>query len=274
MSDLPNRAENARRSLVADCARCVGLCCTALPFGRSADFPVDKAAGQPCGNLGADYRCGIHARLRIAGYRGCVSFDCFGAGQLVSQHTFAGSSWRDQPAVAGDMFVAFDVVRQLHELLWYLHEVAGRSAEPLSAQANELIGSITELAELPSAELVGLDPGPARVSTELLLSELSHQVRAGYPNARRARGADLSGADLRGADLRGAHLRGALLIAADLSGADLADADLLGADLRDAQLAGADLSTSLFLTRSQVHSANGDGAASLPAALERPIHWA
>lgn len=26
----------------ADCSRCFGLCCVALPFARSADFAVDK----------------------------------------------------------------------------------------------------------------------------------------------------------------------------------------------------------------------------------------
>ncbi|WP_442277551.1 hypothetical protein [Terrabacter sp. 2YAF2] len=31
------------RRLEADCAQCFGLCCVALPFTRSADFPVDKA---------------------------------------------------------------------------------------------------------------------------------------------------------------------------------------------------------------------------------------
>ncbi|MFD2352498.1 hypothetical protein ACFSTC_29280 [Nonomuraea ferruginea] len=30
--------------LKADCASCSGLCCVALPFSRSADFAVDKAA--------------------------------------------------------------------------------------------------------------------------------------------------------------------------------------------------------------------------------------
>ena len=37
--------------LRADCGSCFGLCCVALPFAASADFAVDKAAGQPCANL-------------------------------------------------------------------------------------------------------------------------------------------------------------------------------------------------------------------------------
>src|SRR5690606_37914114 len=74
--------------LTADCSRCAGLCCVALPFAASADFAVDKAAGTPCGHLQPDFRCGIHDGLREAGYPGCTVFDCFGAGQRVVQVTF------------------------------------------------------------------------------------------------------------------------------------------------------------------------------------------
>jgi len=49
--------------LVADCSRCVGLCCVLLPFQRSADFAFDKAAGEPCRHLDDGHRCRIHASL-------------------------------------------------------------------------------------------------------------------------------------------------------------------------------------------------------------------
>ena len=52
MADRPR----TRVSLVPDCGSCFGLCCVALPFAASADFPVDKPAGQPCGNLRSDFR--------------------------------------------------------------------------------------------------------------------------------------------------------------------------------------------------------------------------
>jgi hypothetical protein len=106
--------------LKADCARCAGLCCVALPFAKSADFAIDKDAGEPCRNLLADFRCGIHAGLRRHGFAGCTVFDCFGAGQKVSQQTFAGRDWRRDPDLARRMFEVFPVMRRLHELLWYL----------------------------------------------------------------------------------------------------------------------------------------------------------
>ena len=81
MRDESDGAVATRSELQADCARCFGLCCVALPFAASADFAVDKAAGSPCRNLRTDFGCGIHAELRQRGFNGCTVYDCFGAGQ-------------------------------------------------------------------------------------------------------------------------------------------------------------------------------------------------
>ena len=37
--------------LTSDCSRCFGLCCVALPFGRSSDFAFTKRPDDPCHNL-------------------------------------------------------------------------------------------------------------------------------------------------------------------------------------------------------------------------------
>jgi hypothetical protein len=119
--------------LQADCGRCFGLCCVAPGFSASADFAIDKPAGQPCPNLLPDFRCGIHQRLRQQGFRGCAAYDCFGAGQWVSQVTFGGVDWRQAPDTARPMFDAFAVSRQLHELLVPLPG-AGRPGRPPAAR--------------------------------------------------------------------------------------------------------------------------------------------
>jgi hypothetical protein len=107
-----------------------------------------------------------------------------------------------------------------------------------------------------------------------LLRRVSTAARASYGPTSEWSGRDLAGRDLRDVDLLGADLRGALLIGADLRGADLRMVDLLGADLRGAELAGADLSSSLFLTRTQIGGARGDGRTAVPSVLEPPAHWA
>ncbi|WP_225830268.1 pentapeptide repeat-containing protein [Streptomyces sp. NK08204] len=259
----------------ADCANCFGLCCVALPFARSADFAVDKRAGQPCSNLQADFRCGIHAQLRDRGYPGCTVFDCFGAGQKVSQVTFGGTDWRRAPRTARPMFEVFPVMRQLHELLWYVTEALGLApAAPVHKELRRALTRIDGLTRGSAESVAGLDVNALRGEVNTLLLKASELVRAQVPGRKKNhRGADLIGAKLSGADLRGASLRGALLVAADLSGADLRDADLIGADLRDADLSGAVLTGALFLTQAQLNAAKGDAATELPPTLGRPAHW-
>ncbi|WP_328875674.1 pentapeptide repeat-containing protein [Streptomyces sp. NBC_00287] len=262
--------------LHGDCANCFGLCCVALPFTASADFAVDKKAGTPCRNLQDDHRCGIHARLRQQGFNGCTVYDCFGAGQRVSQVTFGGQDWRTVPAEqARRMFDVFPVVRQLHELLWYLTEALTLpAARPIHADLRRLLKKTEELAEGTPEELARLDVGAHRQEVGALLTQVSELTRAGLRGRRKdRRGADLMGARLKGADLRGVSLRGAYLIAADLTGADLRGAEFLGADLRDADLTDADLTGAFFLTQPQLNAARGSEGTKLPGSLARPAHW-
>jgi uncharacterized protein YjbI with pentapeptide repeats len=267
--------DDGRSTLHADCARCFALCCVALPFAASADFAIDKPAGTPCPHLQGDFRCGIHDRLRQSGFPGCTAYDCFGAGQKVAQVTFGGHDWRDEPRTAGQMFAVFPIMRQLHELLWYLTEALTLPAAlPLHARLRGARAETELLTRRGPVVILQLDVAAHRGTLNILLLDASELARAevGHPTTNH-RGADLMGADLRGADLRGANLRGAYLIGADLRGADLRLADLIGADLRGADLRGADLTGSIFLTQSQLASSNGDARTTLGPQLTRPGHW-
>jgi len=262
-----------RDTLRADCGRCFALCCVAPAFAASADFAIDKAAGQPCPNLRADFGCGIHADLRRRGFPGCAAYDCFGAGQKVAQVTFGGRDWRSAPETAARMFAAFAAMRQLHELLWYLTEALTLpAARPLDEPLRQALAATERLTESGPDELAALDVAAVRHDVDALLTRASELARAGR-RARDRRGADLAGADLRRAHLAGVSLAGACLIAADLRAAQLRRTDLRGADLRAADLRGADLSGSIFLTRPQVGAARGDARTRLPRSLGRPAHW-
>jgi uncharacterized protein YjbI with pentapeptide repeats len=275
--------DSSRLSLQADCENCFGLCCVALPFAASVDFAVDKNAGQPCLNLQSDFRCGVHNSLRQRGFRGCTVYDCFGAGQKVAQVTFGGHDWRQAPESAKQMFEVFPIMRQLHELLWYLTEALTlQQTRPINGELSFALDETERLTHLSPDSLMELDVAAHRADVNALLLRTSELVRA---EARRqqkdlpgrqkthGRGADLIGANLRGADLRGANLRGVYLIAADLRGADMRVADLIGADFRDADLSGADLTQSIFLTQAQLNAAKGDADTKLPPSLTRPTHW-
>ena len=270
----------ARLELRADCERCFALCCVAPAFSASADFAIDKDAGQPCPNLRVDFRCAIHTRLRPMGFPGCAAYDCFGAGQKVAQITFGGRDWRRHAGTAKRMFDVFAIMRQLHELLWYLTEAL--TLVTAGQLRDELVLAFEETRRFTDQDpdtLLEFDVAAHRERINALLLRTSELVRAAAGGADAEHGraehlrADLIGADLRGADLRGANLRGALLIGADLSRADLGRADLIRADLRGAELSGADLGDSIFLIQSQLDAANGDRRTRLPPSLRRPPHW-
>ncbi|WP_110181167.1 pentapeptide repeat-containing protein [Nocardioides solisilvae] len=255
--------------LVADCGRCTGLCCVLLPFRADSGFGTDKAGGDPCHHLAADDRCGIHSVLRASGWPGCTVFDCFGAGQHLTEHTYAGRSWRDPGANRAEMGAVLSVLRLLHEAAAHLDEAVRR--DPAPRDAATLLGEVTERAGGIPDELLALDLDDLMPRVSAALRAASSRVRGdGRPSYARA---DLAGRDLRRDDLRGADLHGSTLIAADLRGVDLDDADLLGADVRDADVRGSDLSRALFLTRPQVAAMRGDGGTRLPAGMPAPGHW-
>lgn len=262
--------------LHADCTNCFGLCCVALPYAKSADFAKDKAGGTPCSNLDSDYRCTIHNNLRNKGYRGCTVYECFGAGQKVSQITYGGNDWRNHPETAAEMYEVFPIMQQLHEMLSYLYEA--RSLKETKAIYKDLEIAIEETGKLTNfspRSIIELDVPAHRVMINELLLRTSELVRAKASQGKRSKSLkrDLLGANLKGANLRGANLRGALLIAADLRNADMRMADLIGADFRDADLSGADLTGSIFLTQAQVNAAKGDKHTKLPSSLTMPTHW-
>ncbi|MDN4599689.1 pentapeptide repeat-containing protein [Paenibacillus sp. F6_3S_P_1C] len=284
MSNQPY-ATTAGPHLRADCEQCFGLCCVALPYGKSSDFAFDKSSGTPCPNLRTDHRCGIHTQLRQKGFKGCTVYDCFGAGQKLSQITYAGKDWRDHPESASEMFDCLPALRQLHELLSYLNEMLMRpETSTLHAALRERYEEIQHLANLEPTALLRLDIPAHRAMVNELLVKASTLVRASAPpmsrehgkgklKSQKRTGRDLLGANLAGVDLRGASFRGALMIACDLRNADLRHADWIGADLRDAHLGGADLTGGIFLTQSQINAAKGNARTKLPVHLHMPEHW-
>jgi uncharacterized protein YjbI with pentapeptide repeats len=271
----------AETELSADCGRCMALCCVAPGFTKSADFAISKRPGEPCPHLEQNFGCGIHDRLRPSGFPGCTVFDCFGAGQQVTQVTFAGRDWRSHPEQAGAMFASFAVMRQLHELRWHVDQALtltqglaeGLGDGQLLAELTQADQTLRGHADSSPAALAALDVDPLWVTVTALLRRASQLIRGEVPPGRERSGADLMGRHLAGVDLRRASLRGAYLIGTNLAGADLRLADLAGADLRGAQLAGADLSSSLFVTQAQLDAARGDARTKLPPARRRPAHW-
>jgi len=244
-------------SLAADCSRCVGLCCVAPAFAASADFAFSKPAGVACRHLAPDASCTIHDRLIPSGFPGCVAYDCFGAGQRVV--ALFGGGPRSAP-----MLSAYETVRQLHELLWYVADALSRPpAAPVHAALADARRAIEAAIAGGPSSIEATDPAAHRATVAPLLRRASALTRTAVPPAagrpgmdgrrpdraspahqrpnRDATGRDLAGRDLAGGDLAGRDLSGRDLAGRYLAGRDLAGRDLSRADLSTASLIGADL---------------------------------
>lgn len=262
------------KELKVDCKNCFGLCCTALYFSKSEGFPTNKDAGKPCVNLNKDFTCAVHNNLKAKGLKGCIAYDCFGAGQKVAQVTFGGQDWRSKPESAKKMFDSFLIMRQLHEMLWYITWAFELESDKNIKEKISLIINDTEKFTLLNCEnLLKIDVEAHRDKVNKFLKDTSEIVRSKAINKNKFSRKDNFGKDLRKIDLKGADLRGALLIAANLRNVDLSYADLIGADMRDADISGANLEKSIFLTQAQINAAKGDSKTKLPKRITYPSHW-
>jgi hypothetical protein len=137
--------------LVADCSQCAGLCCVLLPFRAEDGFGRDKPGGEACGNLDAAHLCRIHDRLAESGWSGCVRYDCQGAGQHVTQTTYAGQDWRASEVNLAEMAAVFSVMRVLHAHLAELDPSTSAYAETAALTT----GTADQLLELDLSQLPG-----------------------------------------------------------------------------------------------------------------------
>jgi len=110
-----------------------------LPFDRSEWFSFDKPADVPCRHLQPTNRCSIHEQLSELGQAGCAHYDCYGAGQRLTQELGPGHSWRADPERAHQVFAAFRQLKTLHELRLLLHEARALGLAAQHVQELELL---------------------------------------------------------------------------------------------------------------------------------------
>lgn len=247
-----------RNELKSDCGACSGLCCVALFFARTDGFPYDKDTGVPCRNLRDDFRCSIHDELAARSLKGCIAYDCFGAGPKATG-LCGKQAWRESPAGARETFAVFLAIHRLCQMLWYLLDA---EQEMPSNEIRRLIEENVQAAQTAEKVLeFDFDGYKARVDAVL-------KKFAGTPA-----GQDCVAKNFKGKNLEGADFSMSLLIAANMDGCRLAHANFLGADMRDANLCNADLSRSIFLTQGQVNAARGNGNTKLPPWIDVPAAW-
>lgn len=171
--------------LTPDCSACAALCCVVFAFDRSESFAIDKAAGEVCPNLDSCGRCKVFGERDRLGFRGCITYDCHGAGQVVTQDVFRGRTWRDDPALTPRMGAALSVLRRIHEQLLLL-KTAGQL--PLNAEEkarqSELTGKLTSEGPWTEAALKAFPLDDTIREVAAFLGALRRHVPE-RPNARR-----------------------------------------------------------------------------------------
>jgi hypothetical protein len=139
-----------RPDLVADCTRCAAVCCVATAYQASEDFAADKQAGERCVHLAQDDRCGIYAQRVERGFSGCLQFDCYGAGQRVTQ-AFGAARGRERDE-------AFVRLRAVHELLFQLSEALPLCPPDERALRDELAALIEVLDAIDPLRMLDVAP--------------------------------------------------------------------------------------------------------------------
>lgn len=263
-----------------DCENCCGLCCVVLYFSKLEGFPDDKEAGNACKNLQQDYTCSIHAQLSEQGLKGCMAYDCFGAGQQVTRLLAKMPNWNERSADDTAMiFKAYLKVMQMQQTLWYLAEASLLSLPELEERQIKLLleeGRI--MIKQPLERLQTLDAELFREKANHLLKQICTMINRQYYADGKIRMSEDSHKNYMGKNMKRKNLTGqdfsmSLLLAANLEQADLRGANFLGADLRDANLCNTDLSQCLFLTQIQMNSARGNQNTKIPSYLCRPASW-
>jgi len=144
-------------SLRADCAHCAALCCVALAFDRSDQFAFHKPAGEPCRNLTACGACRIHGSRASQGFPGCMTYDCQGAGQRVTQGLFGGRSWLDDVELLQPMADAFLTVTRAHRALALLHQAGKLALSPAEHAERGRVGAALEAAAADAEQVARLE---------------------------------------------------------------------------------------------------------------------
>lgn len=256
--------------LKSACDKCSGLCCVCLYFSKIGGFPEDKKAGKPCRFLTKDYRCQVHEQLEKLSFKGCIGYDCFGAGQHVVQVLYHGQTYHDRPKQANEIFDVFNIVFKLFQIRYFLIEAL--SLNDLQKNKETIIRLIIE-----NKNICNYDP-QTLLSFDLKeyqkrINPLLKQVCKQQSNNVDTYALNFLAKNFQNKDMSRLDLSMKLLITANFKGCNFAGTIFLGADTRDADFSNADLENARFLTQGQINVAKGNRFTKLPAHLEYPVTW-
>lgn len=257
-----------------DCSKCSGLCCTALFFSKIDGFPENKSAGKPCIKLQHNYRCMIHHELEKRNMKGCIGYDCFGAGQHVTQHIYKGETWQTAQEKSKEIFEVFVVIFQLYQIRYFLEESKTIiPAKELWSDIQNLINENEVLCNSDPQTILEIDYENYRDSINIILKQVCNSIIKCYKKSANKMPKEFFGKSFNRIDMSGIDLSMKLLIAANFDGCTFDGTIFLGADTRDTNFSNADLREAVFLTQGQINSARGNRNTKLPKHLDYPTTW-
>jgi len=260
-----------KSNLRLNCKDCSGLCCVALFFNKSDGFPENKKAGKPCINLNNDYTCNVYNQLESKHLKGCIAYDCFGAGQKVTQEWKSKGYWNTNNLIKNDIFKSFEMNQMLNQIMWYLLEAYTICDESKMNRINQLIQENINTTKLDMVELLTYDIETYRTKVNVELKQLTYELEKKSNKKIESKfqfEMDYSNQDLSYMDFTMTYL-----IGSNLDGCKLQYTNFLGTDVRDVSVKNTDLSECIFLTQFQVNSMLGNVRTLLPSELSIPIHW-
>lgn len=257
--------ENLFHNMRIQCQECSGLCCVALYFSKMDGFPEHKEAGVPCSHLEEKFTCNIHSCLREKKLNGCLGYDCFGAGQLVTSKIYSSQTW-----IASNhkqqMFIVFQKVYFLQEILWYLIEASMLIKD---RKIDDLIHLNLKVTSQTPDVILSFDIEGYRQKVNEVLKRVCTTI--GCLQSKKP--TMYLGKDLRSMNLMFYDFSMGMLIGTNVQGCNLYGTNFLGADVRDMNVMGADLRESVFLTQRQVNQMIGNQYTKLASYIQRPSHW-
>jgi len=260
-----------KSNLRINCKDCSGLCCVALYFNQSDGFPENKKAEKPCVNLNNDYTCKIYTQLESKGLKGCIAYDCFGAGQKVTQEWKSKGTWNSNNLIKQDIFKSFEMNQLLNQIMWYLLEAYTICDDSDINRIKHLILENINYTKKEPKELLSCEIETYRTNVNVELKQLTMKIAKLSKNKIDSKfqfEKDYSNQDLSYMDFTMAYL-----IGSNLDGCKLRYTNFLGTDLRDVSIKNTDLSESIFLTQFQVNSMLGNKHTLLPDGLTYPSRW-
>ncbi|MGN1181640.1 MAG: pentapeptide repeat-containing protein [Faecalibacillus sp.] len=264
---------NQSSQFVSDCCQCSGLCCIALYCFQSDGFPQDKPIGKPCIHLMNNYRCQIHQQLEEKKMKGCIGYDCFGAGQYLTHDIYHGITWKMHPEKITEICEMFIRIYRLFQMRFFLYESLKLiSSQDLLGDIYQLINENEMICHMTIDKILQYSIEDYQDKVNQILKKVCHQLKR-YLNIKEKKKQNFIHHNFDNQDMTGVDLNMKLAIASSFKNCQFKGATFIGTDTRDANFEGADLREAIFLTQGQINVAKGSRKTKLPNHLYYPITW-